>query len=310
MTTHSLYRMVGVALVACAVPTVCHAQYPPSRQLSTTVEVKDGLQRPEGLSFELFGSPSAIDFVIVIVNDSPETVIFPASFTTNLGLRVERAGRAIPTKVTWERIEVALPDDDSAGVSPTTPFNVASEGVARFHGVLAATSTGTFTPGDYSVLLDLRRSVAGVRDGAGKPWTGHYGEEASIAIRVTEPQTPADQRRASLAAANAAMLKGDAPLALRQFTDMLRADPNDIEAQYGTGQAYLDLRRYREAAAAFEGVISRLPKGERSAVYENAVFAYLALGEDSRAEAILTNRYGAAAGKRRLAQLREAVRKR
>jgi hypothetical protein len=302
--------MVGVGLIAWALSTGLRTQYPPSRQLSTTVEVKGGLSRPEGLSFELFGHPAGIEFAIVVVNDSPDTLIFAASFTTSLGLRVERGGRVVPTTPAWERIEVALPDDESADVSSTVPFTVVPQGVARFHGVLTAAASPAFGAGDYAMLLDLRRSVAGVRDGTGHPWRGYFGEEGSIAIRVTEPRTPAEQRRANLAAATAAMLKGDAALALRHFSEMLRADPNDIDAQCGSGQAYLDLRRFREAAVAFERVIPRLPRGERSTIYDDAAFAYLALGEDGRAEAILADKYGAAAAKSRLARLREAARKR
>jgi len=152
--------------------------------------------------------------------------------------------------------------------------------------------------------------MAAIRDAAGKPWGGHHGEDATIAVRVTEPRTPDERRRASVAAANAAMLKSDAGSALRHFAEMLRADPNDLEAQYGSAQAYLDLRRYREAAAAFEAILPRLPKGERTAAYDDAAFAHLALGEDARAEAILVNRYGPDAAKRRLASLRESLRKR
>jgi tetratricopeptide (TPR) repeat protein len=102
----------------------------------------------------------------------------------------------------------------------------------------------------------------------------------------------------------------DIELALRHFGEMLRTDPNDIEAQYGSGQAYLELRRFRDAALAFERVIGRLPRGESSTAYDDAAIAYLALGEDGRAEVILATRYGAAAAKSRLTRLREAARKR
>jgi hypothetical protein len=67
-----------------------------------------------------------------VVNDSPETLTFPGSFTTSLGLRLERGGRVVPTKTSWERIEVALPDDGAVEVGATVPFNVFPQGVARF----------------------------------------------------------------------------------------------------------------------------------------------------------------------------------
>lgn len=297
----------------CAVATAAAfagalAQYPPSRQLSTTVDVAGGLLRAEGLSFELFGRPPSIEFVIIVVNDSPDTLIIPAGFDTRIDIRLDRGDRAVAAALTWPRVEVALPDDDSVDVSAETPFTLAPEGVARFHGVLTPGS-GALAPGDYTVRLNLRPAVTLVRDAAGKPWSGYYGDTAKIAIRVTEPHTPAEQRRASLAAANAAMLKDDPALALKHFGDMLRVDADDLEAQYGSGRASLDLGRYRDAAAAFERVMPRV-RDRRSSVYDEAAYAYLALGEAARAEAILTERYGAEDGKRRLSELRAAVRKR
>src|SRR4029078_9384500 len=169
-----------------------------------------GVKLPKGRACELFGRPGGIEFAIVVVNDSSDTLIFPASFTTSLGLRVERGGRVVPTKIAWERIEVALPDDEATEVDATVASNVLPQGVAHFHGVLTAAGPPTFSAGDYAMLLDLRRAVAGVRDAAGSPWKGYFGEEGTIAIRVTEPRTPSEQRRANVAAANAAMLKGDA----------------------------------------------------------------------------------------------------
>jgi hypothetical protein len=310
MTRHSLCGVVGITFVACVLPTGSHEQDQPSRYLSTTIEVKDARKRPEGLSFELFGRPSSIALVVVVVNNSPDPLIFPSSWTTELGLRVERAGHVVPAKPAWERIEVALPADEPTDVSLTTPFTVAPEGVARFHGVLTPTALEAFGPGDYTVLLNLGLAFAAVRDGAGKRWAGHHAEEGSIAVRVTEPRTPAEHQRANANAANAALLRGDAAGAVRHFTEVLRTDPNDLEALYGSGVAYLDLRRYRDAAAAFETVIPRMPTGVRTTIYYDVAFAYLALGEDARAEAILTKRYGATEGKRQLARIREAARKR
>jgi hypothetical protein len=95
----------------------------------------------------LFGRPAGIKFAIVVVNDSPDTLIFPPSFTTSLGLRVERGGRVVPTTTAWERVEMALPDDEATEVSSTVLFNVVPQGVARFHGVLAAAESPTFSAG-------------------------------------------------------------------------------------------------------------------------------------------------------------------
>ena len=304
MTTYSLYRAVGIACVACVLPSVGHAQDSPSHRLWATMEVKDGLRRPEGLSFELFGRPVAIEFVVVAVNDSPGVLVFPSSFLGNLGVRLERAQRVVPSRIAWQRIEVALTDEDPTEVGLTASFNVQPEGVVRFHGALTTAESGTFSPGDYSVRFDFRRAVAVLRDGNDKPWTGYYGDEGTLAVRVTEPRTLAEQRRANSAAADAALLRGDAAAALRPLTDMLRADPNDVEALYGIARAYKELRRYREAAAAFENLLPRVPRGERTSVYDEAATVYLELGDDARAEATLVTRYGADAGKRRLAQLK------
>lgn len=80
------------------------AQYPASRQLSTIVDVKAGLQRPEGMSFEVFGKLSSIEFAVTVVNDSPDAVTFPPSFTNDVSVRVERAGVTVPSDVSWRKL--------------------------------------------------------------------------------------------------------------------------------------------------------------------------------------------------------------
>lgn len=310
MTRHSLWGVVGIVFLPCVVPTVTHAQYPPARQLSITIDVRGGLPRSEGLSFDVFGRPPSIEFVVSVTNDSPDILVIPSAFAGEIGVRVERAQRVIATTTVWESVEVSPPNDRATPVSVSTPFNVAPQGVAKFHGVLRPADSDVLGPGDYSMWLRFRRSVSGVRDAAGKPWPGHFSEEGLVSIRVIEPRTADEVRRSNLAAGNAAMLTGDAALAVKHFAEMVRVDAGDVEAQYGIGQAYLQLRRYRKAAAAFEIVIAALPPVERSAVHVDAAYAYLALGEDARAEATLTAAFGPQAAKRRLAQIRAAVRRR
>jgi tetratricopeptide (TPR) repeat protein len=117
-------------------------------------------------------------------------------------------------------------------------------------------------------------------------------------------------RRANLVAADAAMSKGDAALAVRHYAELLRMNSDNIVAQSGIGLAYLELHRYREAVDAFERAIARVPRGERSGLYNSAAYAYVALGDDVRAEAILAKAYGPESAKRQLAEIREAVRSR
>jgi tetratricopeptide (TPR) repeat protein len=225
-------------------------------------------------------------------------------------VRLERAGRVVPVKIGWERIEVALPDDEPAEVSAVVPFNLVPQGVVRCHGVVTPAAIDAFAPADYTMLLNLHPAFAAVRDGTGARWTGHYPDDGSIAVRVIEPRTPDEHRRSNLAAANAALLRDDAAAALTPLIEMLRADPNDLDALSGSALAFLDLRRYREAAAAFERLLPRVPVGERTTVFEDAAFAYVALGLEARAEAILTTRYGASEAKRRMVRIRNAVGKR
>ena len=49
-----------------------------------------------------------------------------------------------------------------------------------------------------------------------------FREELTMAVRVIEPQTRDDVRRSNLAAANAAMLKGNAAVAVKHYSEMLR----------------------------------------------------------------------------------------
>jgi tetratricopeptide (TPR) repeat protein len=121
-----------------------------------------------------------------------------------------------------------------------------------------------------------------------------FREELTMAVRVIEPQTRDDVRRSNLAAANAAMLKGNAAVAVKHYSEMLRLNPQDMDAQYGIANAYLGLNRFKEMASALEAVLARSPKGNSSAVYHQPGFAYVALGNESRAEAILAAECAAA----------------
>jgi hypothetical protein len=302
-----MWLAIRLLLVTLTVPTIAVAQDSSTRALSFSFQVQGGLPRTERPSFELFGRPSSIEFTMRVLNDSSETLVVPASFPTDVGIRVERDGRVVSAETRWEAVEVALEGDEPVQLDLMTPFYLAAQAVARFRGVVRPTASTVFSPGDYTVRLDLRRSVGGVRDGANKPWNGYYGREPSVYVRVTEPRTSEELRRSNLATANAAMFKGDAALSIKYYTEMLRVSPDDMDALSGLGQAYLELRRYKEAAAAFESAIARLARGERSGLYASAAYAYVALGDDVRAEAILAKAYDPESAKRLLVRIREAV---
>lgn len=309
MKIRVVYCCIGFAAAVFAVPVVSYAQEAPDKRLWTTMTVEGGL-RGDGFSFDLFGRPSAIEVVVTVVNDSPETLVFPPAFAATLVVSVQRGESPVVTKTVWQAVDVAVPDEEGTSVGVNAAFNVAPQGVVKFSGVLQPTTSTTFEPGDYTVTLNVRKSVSTVRDSAGKPWRGHFGEELRMPVRVIDPRTRDEVRQSHLAAANAAMLKGNASLAIKHYTEMTRLNSEDMDAQYGLANAYLDLNRFKEAASAFEVVLARTPRGERSAVYHQAAFAYVALGNESRAEAILTVAYGPESAKRHLIQIREAARKR
>lgn len=288
---------------------MAYAQYPLERKLWTTMVVQGGL-RGTGFSFDLFGRPPAIEVVVTVVNDSPDTLVFSAAFAADLVVRLQRGDSLVTTKTVWHAVDVAVPDEDGTSVGVSASFNVVPQGVVKISGLLQPTTNTTFEPGDYAVILNVRQSIANVRDGAGKSWLGHFGEELRIPVRIIEPRTPNDVRRANLAAANAAFLKGDIALAVKHYAEMLRNNSEDFDAQSGIANAYFELDRFEEAAVAFEKVIARMPRGEHSPVYSQAAFAYVALGNESRAQAILTAAYGPENGRRRLLEIRDAVRKR
>jgi hypothetical protein len=137
--------------------------------MSISIQVRGVLQRPAGLSFELFGRLASIEFVLSVVNNSSETLVIPASFARDVGIGVERDQRVISAETLWERIDVALADEDAVEVGLMSPFNLEPLGVASFHGLFRLTDIHAFSSGDYTMHFNLRRSVGGVRDAAGKP---------------------------------------------------------------------------------------------------------------------------------------------
>jgi hypothetical protein len=306
---HSIYCCVAFAAASLVVSPLAYAQYPLERKLWTGMVVQGAL-RGGGFSFDLFGRPPAIEVVVTVVNDSPDTLVFPAAFAANLVVSLQRGDSLVATNTVWQAVDVAVPDEDGTPVGLSAAFNVVPQGVVRISGLLQPTINATFERGDYAVILNVRKSVATVRDGAGRPWLGHFGEELRMPVRIIEPKTPDEKRLASLAAANAAFLKGDVAVAVTHYAEMLRHNSEDSDAQNGIANAYFELDRFKEAASAFETVIARMPRGERSPVYSQAAFAYVALGNERRAEAILTAAYGQENGKRRLLEIRDAFRKR
>lgn len=90
-------------------------------------------------------------------------------------------------------------------------------------------------------------------------------------------------------AANEAMARRDYQRALTEYQKLLAADPTDLEAAAGVGSALLRLGRYKEAAQTFERALP--PTRSDSLVPQELALAYLALGEEAQAEAILRRYY-------------------
>lgn len=304
----SIAACLLLSVVVGAPANADNAQEAGRGQLRLIPSVPGSSPRAEGLNFDLFGTRASADLVFAFQNDSEDIIVVPASFPDQISLTLERDGRAFPMKVQWVSTEVSRADDEFASVTFAAPLTVEPEGVLRLTARLTPQGRDVFPAGTYVVSLNTMKAADRIERARGGPWRGHHPGEGTVTINIIDPQTPEELRRADLTAGNDALSRDDAASAVKHFEELVRRNPADLEAQAGAGQAYLDLKRYKEAAAAFELVLPSLRRGERSLLYTQAAFAYLALGQDGRAQQILTAAYGAESAKRQLAELREALR--
>jgi hypothetical protein len=280
--------------------------------LRWSVEVVDGLQAENGVTFDAFGERREVPVRVTFSNeDTDQGLLVQPSFVDNVDVMWHDGGRAIPVTIQWRDAEFVTPDDIAIPLTLRTAITLEPGSRLTLDGVIQkrGDDDSSFGFGEQRLTINLERAVRSLQTPLGTPWVGRYVESGDVTLRVIEVRTAIDARRKRLADASKAMARDDAKAALQDYLQLIQQNPSDIAAHTGAGQAYMELRRFREAIAEFELVLPNYV-GERSMLPDWLAYSYLSVGEDQKAEALLVSTYGNEAGRRQLQQFRAAASKR
>jgi len=86
-----------------------------------------------------------------------------------------------------------------------------------------------------------------------------------------------------IAAFDRAIRVGEWELAIQDFGDVIRLDPNDDRAYHNRGYAYMRLGEYERAVQDYDKVIQLYPESASANDYKNRGAAYSGLGQHQRA---------------------------
>lgn len=109
--------------------------------------------------------------------------------------------------------------------------------------------------------------------------------EGEVVIHCVRPNTPTDVKRYRFLEGGLALDRNDPDGGIKHYSEILRLDFADLGAHYGIGEAYKELGRFGEAAREFEYVAASVP--EKSLVYADLAYVYVALGDVPKAESFL-----------------------
>lgn len=307
-------RAVQILSFTCAAFALVQpvtAQEAPTAYLRWSVDVADGLQAENGVTFDAFGERSEVPVRVTFINEeTDEALLVQPSFVDNVDVTWHHDLRAVPVTIQWRDAEVTTPDDIVIPVTLRTAITLEAGGLLTLEGVIQKRGDDSaFGLGEHRLSLNLERAVRSLQSAAGTPWVGRYVESGDITVRMVEVRTATDARRKGLADASKAMARDDPNAALRDYLQLIKQNPSDIAAHAGAGQAYMELRRFREAIAEFELVLPNYV-GERSLIPGWLAYSYLSVGQEQKAEALLVSTYGPEAGRRQLQQFRAAASRR
>jgi hypothetical protein len=308
----NLLRILSVTCAAFALAQPVGAQEPQTAYLRWSVDIVDGLQAENGLTFDAFGEQSEVPVRVTFINEeTDEALLVEPSFVDDVDVTWHHDRRAIPVSIQWRDAEVTTPDDIVIPVTLRTAITLEPGARLTLDGVIRkrGDDDSAFGLGEHRLTINLERAVRSLQSPAGTPWVGRYVESGDITVRVIEARTATDVRRKRLFDASKAMARDDANGALREYLQLIKQNPSDIAAHAGAGQAYMELRRFREAIAEFELVLPNYAS-ERSLIPGWLAYSYLSVGEDQKAEALLVSTYGPEAGRRQLQQFRAGASRR
>lgn len=260
-------------------------------------------------AYQVFGPIDYLTIDVRLGNEDPQhTLVLDAGFFEAIAWRLDAVSAKSssaqvrePVLLSLERVQDLRCGQSSALCDPFSMHRIDPEDAVMARVVLRPTAGGVVSPGEYRLALDARPARRHLRETDGDPWKGAFIERGSIPLLIRTLATGADLAQYHSVLADEAMIRQDYTDALAHFQQMAAANPQDPAGEAGTGWALLNLGRFREAAAALEHVWSR--NRSRFAAKQLAV-AYVALGRDAEAEALVNFLYRPAVAKQELQGVR------
>jgi hypothetical protein len=262
-----------------------------------TSEVQVGL-RPENFFFtsgahtyNIFGPVDSIQLRVSIVNDDPARMLFlEGGFFDALMLNVTRIGAdRLPITVEWVPY-ATCPGGLAPGTECAISFPIRLDGLESVMGSATLRAQGAvFPPGEYQIGIDTRGAKALIRQGDTSLWSGTMIDTGSIPLTILPIRDERDRRTFRHSEANYASARRDFNSAARQYRQLLTDDPNDLDAVTGLGMTLVRLGRFADAVPLFERALPTL--GSHSRIPGELALAYVALGDEPKAEALLRRYY-------------------
>jgi hypothetical protein len=244
-------------------------------------------------SFNLFGPLESIQLEVSLVNDSPRDLMLKkAGFFQAIRLSVTRIqGQSLlPIQIEWSP-SVSCPGGMANANDCLGSSDIRIGGGESVKGVVTIRSNAPmrFTPGEYRIGLDLRDARAFLLHGDETRWSGRMLNTGSIPVTIRPIDTDTDRRLFQRNEAHHAMTQRQYRTALATYEQLLASNPNDLEATAGVGMALLLSGRYAESVKFLERVLP--PLGQDSTVPRDLALAYVAVGDEAKAEALLRRYY-------------------
>jgi hypothetical protein len=262
-----------------------------------TSEVQVGL-RPENFFFtsgahtyNIFGPIDSIKLRVSIVNDDPARILFlEGGFFESLTLNVTRNGpNALPITVEWAPY-ATCPGGLAPGTECPISFPIRLDGLESVMGNATLRAQGAvFPPGEYRIGIDTRGAKALIRQADTSVWSGTMIDTGSIPLTILPVRDERDRRTLRHSEANHASARREFNAAAQQFRQLLADDPDDLEAVAGLGLALVRMGRFADAVPLLERALPTF--GSHSRIPGELALAYIALGDEPKADALLRRYY-------------------
>ena len=294
-------------LLLCSVSVLAQ-----TNEVRWNVRPANSFDADSGTAYGVFGPVKSIDVEITIINDDQEIgalTLADGFFTdSNVALVSDLPGdRSGSGNVRWN------PVARCGGPNSPSACRIDSQILLMPGDWVKATVTldpvrGEFLAGRYRLGVDFGAARSKLLSGDLTPWRGQFATRGSVPVVVREVRTSVDRLKAYSIEAGNAMLLHDYVGALRQFQLMAAIAPDDPRAHAGIGMALLQLGRFADAALELERALPKSEK-ENSTVPQELAVAYLAMGQEVRAVAVLRRFYVASSVPEILVHSRERARR-